>query len=94
MSRAISTVVTSNTTIHTGKGALISLIMSHSESTAQTVTIYDNLAASGMEIAVFKISPEASPRQINFPEPYYLRFTVGLTVAPGNCTVIVQSVGN
>ena len=72
----------------------ISLIMSHSESTTQTVTVYDSLVASGSELAIFKVAPEASPMQINFPKPYYLRFSTGLTVSPGNCTVIVQSVGS
>lgn len=94
MSRPKTTNVTTNTNLHSGKGAVIALIISHSESTAQTVTIYDNLVASGTILASFKIAPEASPQQITFPAPYYLRFTTGLTVSPGNCTVIVQSVGN
>ena len=94
MAKAKTTNVTGTTNIHTGKGTVINLIMSHSEATAQTVTLYDALIGSGTVLATFKIAPEASPSIVNFPEPYYLRFTTGLTVVPGNCTVIVQSVGS
>lgn len=94
MSRATTTNITANKTIHTGRGAVISLIISHSEASAQTVTIYDSLVASGTQLAVFKVSPESSPRQIVFPPPYFLRFSTGLTISPGNCTVICQSVGH
>ena len=89
-----TTHLTANTTLHTGRGAVISLIISHSEATAQSVTLYDSQIASGTMLAQFKVPPEASPKQINFPAPYYLRFTTGLTVEPGNCSVIIQSVGN
>lgn len=94
MARATTTNVSSNTNIHAGRGSLISLIINHSEATTQTVNIYDSLVAAGTVLATFKVAPEASPNQVIFPAPYYLRFSTGLTVEPGNCTVIVQSVGN
>ena len=94
MASSTTTNVTSNTNIHPGSGAVIYLIINHSESTAQTVTIYDSLVASVTVLASFKVAPEASPSTIRFPRPYYLRFTIGLTVAPGNCQVLIQSVGN
>lgn len=86
--------ITANTKIHTGKGSVIYLIISHSEATTQNVTLYDSLIGSGTILSSFKISPEASPFNVTFPDPYYLRFTSGLFIVPGNCTVIVQSVGN
>ncbi|MEA3438860.1 MAG: hypothetical protein U9R58_01100 [Chloroflexota bacterium] len=94
MSRYKTSHITSNTNIHTGAGSVISLIISHSEAAAQTITLYDNTIASGTVLAAFKVAPEASPKQITFPVPYYLRFSTGLTVEPGNCTVILQSIGN
>jgi hypothetical protein len=93
MAKKKTTNVTANTNIHAGKGAVISLVISHSESTAQTVTLYDSVIASGSVLGSFKCSPEASPRQIQFPADYYLRFTTGLTVEPGNCIVLVSSIG-
>jgi hypothetical protein len=94
MARASTTNVTSNTKVHTGEGSVISLIINHSEATAQTVTLYDNIIGSGTILSSFKVAPEASPAQIVFPSPYLLRFSTGLYIVPGNCSVIVQSVGN
>jgi len=94
MASSTVTSVTSNTNIHAGTGAVIYLIINHSESTAQTVTVYDSLIASGTVLASFKVAEAASPSTIRFPRPYYLRFTTGLTVEPGNCQVLIQSVGN
>ena len=94
MSKPITTNITSNTTIHTGKGTVISLIINHNESTTQTVNLYDSLIASGTVLATFKVAPESSPSIITFPRPYYLRFTTGLTVSPGNCHVLLTSVGS
>ena len=93
MAQSTVTNVTANTNIHAGSGAVIYLIINHSESTTQTVTIYDSLIASGTVLASFEVAAAASPSTIRFPRPYYLRFTTGLTVEPGNCSVIVQSVG-
>ena len=94
MSRTTTTNVITNKTIHTGKGAVIMLIVSHDESTSQTVTLYDSLTASGSTLAVFKVAPESSPQQIIYPAPYFMRFNTGLTVEPGNCTVLITSAGN
>ena len=94
MATAKTSNITANTKIHTGKGSVIYLIISHSESTTQTITLYDNLIGSGTILSSFKISPEASPFHVTFPDPYLLRFTLGLYIVPGNCTVIVQSVGD
>jgi hypothetical protein len=93
MSRFTTTHITANTTVHTGSGAVISLIISHAEASTQTVILYDSPNAAGDILATFQVSPEASPKQIIFPAPYYLRFRSALTVAPGKCSVILQSVG-
>lgn len=94
MARVITSNITSNTKVHAGSGAVISLIMSHSEGTTQTVTLYDNIIGSGTILSAFKVAPEASPSQIVFPSKYLLRFSTGLYIVPGNCTVIVQSSGD
>ena len=94
MARTITTNVTANTNIHSGPGSVVSLIINHSESTTQTVNIYDSLIASGTILASFKVAEAASPSHIKFDHPFYLRFSTGLTVEPGNCSVIVTSVGN
>ena len=94
MARTIITNITANTNIHSGPGYVVSLIINHSESTTQTVNIYDSLIASGTVLASFKVAEAASPSQIKFDHPFYLHFTTGLTIEPGNCSVIVTSVGN
>ena len=94
MATTVITNVTANTNIHSGKGYVVSLIINHSESTTQTVTLYDSLIASGTVLASFKVAEAASPSHIKFDHPFYLRFSAGLTVEPGNCSVIVTSVGN
>jgi hypothetical protein len=94
MAKTVTTNVTSNTNIHSGAGSIISLIINHSEATTQTVTIYDSLVASGTVLAAFKVAAAASPSHIKFDRPFYMRFTTGLTVSPGNCSVLVTSVGN
>lgn len=93
MSRTSTSYVTSNTNLHSGSGKVISLIINHAESSTQSVTLYDSLTAAGTVLASFQVSPEASPSQIVFPTPFYLNFTVGLTVEPGNCSVVIQTVG-
>ena len=94
MAKTKTTNVTSNTNLHTGSGSVISLIINHSEATTQTVTIYDSLTASGTILATFKVAAAASPAHIKFDNPFYMRFSTGLTISPGNCSVIVTSVGN
>ena len=79
--------------IHAGKGALLGLVISHSESTVQTVTIYDSLSAAGVLLARFQVAPERSPAYVLFPDGYPLRFSTGLTVAAGACDVCVIATG-
>jgi hypothetical protein len=60
------------TLIKTGPGALIAIVMGNS--TAGTVTVYDNTAASGNIIAKFNTSTSAFSFQIG------AKFTIGCTV--------------
>jgi len=79
--------------IHAGKGALLALAISHAESTAQTVTLYDSLSGAGVLLARFRVAPEGTPAYLRFPDGYPLRFSTGLTVAAGNCDVCVIASG-
>lgn len=83
----------SPTTIHTGRGALLALLVSHSQAAAQTVTLYDSGAVSGTVLTRVTVAPEASPAMILFPESFPLRFVTGLAVHPGNCDVTVIASG-
>jgi hypothetical protein len=76
--------ITSTTTIITGFGALTGLIVSAASATP-TITIYDNIAASGTKI-VDTFTPVAG--QFYYFTP--IGFTTGLTVAiSGTVTVTV-----
>lgn len=80
-------------TVHAGKGAVVGLVVSHEESTTQTVTVYDSLEASGLVLMRLKVHAERSPFYIVFPSKYRPRFNTGLTVAAGNCDVVVIAAG-
>jgi hypothetical protein len=80
-------------TIHAGKGALLALVISHAEGTAQTVTLYDSLSAAGVLLARFVVAPEQSPAYLRFSDGFPLRFSTGLTMAAGDCSVVVIATG-
>lgn len=80
-------------TIHTGKGALIGLVVSHAEESTQVVTIYDSLSASGSIMLRLRVHPTRSPFYVWFPSKYRPRYHTGLTVAAGNCDVNVLAGG-
>lgn len=91
--------ITATTTVHTGRGRIMAYLISHSEATAQTVTFYDNTAASGTIAHLVKVHPNRSPAYIQFarrPDESKLlgiAFETGLTVDPGNCEVAVWAIG-
>lgn len=80
-------------TVHTGPAWLLALLVSHDQSAAQTVMVYDNTAGSG-EIALrLTVRPTTN-------NPYYVEFVhpipldVGLTVvAPTGVDVHVWAKG-
>ncbi|HEC61430.1 hypothetical protein LCGC14_0705750 [marine sediment metagenome] len=80
-------------TIHKGKGSLISMIVSHNSYYIKTVTVYDSLSASGLVLMRLKVAPERSPFYVIFPSKYRPRFNTGLTVAAGDCDVVVIATG-
>lgn len=87
-------VETSERTLHTGSGRLAGLILSHGESSAQSVAVYDAVSSSDagkVILAVITVAPGASPATLYF-EPDY-PFSRGLVIVPGNCKVQVLSYG-
>jgi hypothetical protein len=81
-------------TVHTGRGRLRGLLLSHAQAAVQTVTIYDNTAASGTVLLRLHLAPELSPWFLMFPEVHAPTFSTGLTVDPGaNIDLAVWCVG-
>ncbi len=79
--------------IHTGSGRLLGYVISHNQSAAQSVTFYDNTAASGTVLHKVFVSPESCPVVIKFSKDDGIIFATGLTVDPGSCDVAVWAVG-
>jgi len=69
----------------TGGGKLLGFLVSHAETTAQTVTFYDATSApsAGNELLIVNIAPEQSPYYIWFRRP--VLFTTGLAATYTNC---------
>lgn len=91
--------LTAAATVHTGSGRIIGYIISHAEATTQTVTFYDNTAASGTVAHQVKVHPNRSPihieiaRNIDESKRLGIPFTTGLHIDPGNCEVAVWAIG-
>ena len=91
--------VTADTTVHTGRGRIMAYLISHAEATTQTVTFYDNTAASGTIAHQVKVHPQRSPtyiqlaRRVDESKLLGIEFETGLTIAPGNCEVAVWCIG-
>jgi hypothetical protein len=82
--------------MHTGAGKLIGYLASHKEAAARWVTFYDNTAASGTVLHKVYMDP-GEPVYIRFGAPpeksEAIPFSIGLTVDPGDCDVLVWSLG-
>jgi len=87
-------VITGNTLVHTGGGRLAAVLVSNKEASPQTVTIYDNTAASGTVIFQLYLNPSKLPFHIIFPLGHQPVFNTGLYVVPGATTAQVWAVGN
>jgi hypothetical protein len=74
------------TQVITGAGRLYGILMSTDQATAQTVTFYDNTAASGTVILKHSIVlPTAGcPFYVRFPEKSPIAFSTGLHVVNAN----------
>ena len=75
--------------IITGKGLLHGLLVSHAEEDPQTVTIYDNTAASGTVLLVLYVAREQCPALLLFPRREAIPFTTGLSATYTNCELAV-----
>lgn len=66
--------------IVTGQGILHGWFMSHAQTaTPQTVTFYDNTAASGTILAIIRLNPAQMPHYVMFPRRMAIPFTTGLS---------------
>ena len=65
-----------------GRGYITLMIISHAESSAQAVTLYDK---DGVTLARYQVAPGASPYTLAFPLPHTMWFTNGLLVHTGSC---------
>lgn len=70
--------------IISGRGSIIAILISHSQTSAQSVTLYDGISVSGDVLVKIHVAPEQSPAWIILPDNYPLRFSNGLTVDPGD----------
>ena len=82
----------STATLHSAAGRLLAFLISHAQATVQTVTFYDNTAASGTVILAVHIDPTESPAYIRFDRENGIPFSTGLHVNQGNCAISVWSV--
>ncbi|MGD8466366.1 MAG: hypothetical protein PVI09_21115 [Anaerolineae bacterium] len=93
MPKTVYSRIPSSATVHSGAGVLRGYLISHSETTIQTVTFYDNTAASGTVLLIVKVAPEQVPLRHMFGRDDVLSFSTGLSVDVGNCDICVWAVG-
>ena len=82
----------STATLHSAAGRLLGFLISHTNAAVQTVTFYDNTAASGTVILVVNVSPNETPAFVMLERDAGIAFSTGLHVNQGNCNVSVWSV--
>ena len=75
--------------IITGSGLLHGFLVSHNQATVQTLTFYDNTAASGTVLLTAYIAPEVNPVFILWPRRHSVPFTTGLSATYTNCELNV-----
>ncbi len=76
----------------TGAGYVRGLMVSHNQVTAQTVTLYDNTAASGTILMQFYLAPECCPFFVLWPISEAPHFTTGLSYVATNCEISLWAV--
>ena len=91
--RGVYVAAGSTETVHVGAGWLMGVVASHAQAAAQTVTIYDNMAAAGPPLLVLHVAPEASTAVVMWTPGQAMGFGVGLVVVAGGCDVGVWAVG-
>ena len=80
------------TTLHTTAGRLLGIFISHAQGTVQTVTFYDNTAASGTVIMKLNIDPTRVPYFVMFDRDAGIPFSTGLHIVNNWCNMNVWSV--
>lgn len=81
--------------IHSHSGRILAVLVSHAETTAQTVTFYDGTSIpepADDEILVLHVAPEQSPYFLRFARDDAIPFTTGLCVAGSTCDVHIWSI--
>ena len=78
--------------IVTGPGVLYGFLVSHAQATPQTLTFYDNTAASGAILLTVHVAPEQSPVLVKWARRDAIPFTTGLSYAAPNCEIAVWAV--
>jgi len=74
-----------------GSGKIVSLLASHGDASAQTITIYDGLDTSYPILLQVIIPAGGAPVSIEF-KPWALSFTNGLYIDPGLCKMFIEKV--
>jgi hypothetical protein len=79
----------------TGAGRLLGFMLSHAQAGVQTVTFYDNTAASGTVLLTVSIDPTESPFFVYFPRDQGIPFTTGLSVndSGANVAIAIWAIG-
>jgi hypothetical protein len=80
--------------LHSAAGRLIAFLVSHAQSTVQTVTFYDSLTSSGTVILTINVDPAQCPYYVRFDRNAAIPFSTGLSIAQGQCDIAVWSIDN
>jgi hypothetical protein len=75
--------------VYSGGGVLLLVLASHSEATAQSVTLYDNNKPEGDILLKVNVSSELGLVHLIFFDEHRPVFNKGLTVDPESCDVTV-----
>ena len=78
--------------IVSGPGGLYGVLVSHYQATVQTLTFYDNTAASGTVLCTIHIAPEQCPVLLKWARRDAIPFTTGLSFTAANCDLVVWAV--
>lgn len=70
---------------------MLSLLASHGEVAAETISFYDGMDASGTKLLQVVIPAGVAPVLLEF-KPYSINFTIGLYVDPGACKLFLERV--
>lgn len=78
--------------LHSAAGRIWAFLVSHANSSVQTVTFYDSLTASGTVILTINVDPTQCPFYVNFGREFGIPFATGLSIAQGQCDIAIWSI--